>query len=353
MKIKVVIAEKDKAYTAKLINNLMGNYTEQLELYSFSELELVEQYLKNESPDVVLASEEFKEVQNAVGRKTVFAYLTSYKVEEIDGVVAVCKYQKVENIYKQILNLYSELGKNFVSHAEKTEGTQVVSFFGISGGAGASTMAAAYAIHQTMVGKKVLYLNLEKLASTSAFFSQQGTAAFDEVLFALKSKKMNLGLKIESTVLCDSTGVYFFAPCENCMDILELTEEDIQNLIEGICGMGQYDYLVIDSDFTMDNKMNLICDYSSHIVLISTGSVVNNMKMGKYIKSLHTIEERNKVSIQPKLCVLYNKFRNAVCNVMEIADVKNIGGVPMVESGTAAENAKYVAGLGFWETIEQ
>ncbi len=353
MKIKVVIAEKDEAYTSKLIHNLSGNYSGQLEIYTFSELELLEQFLKAESPDVVLAAEEFREARENVGRKTIFSFLIPYKAEEVDGVPAICKYQKVENIYKQILSLYSELGKNYVSRSGNAEGTKVISFFGISGGAGASTLAAGYAMHQSRSGSKVLYLNLEKLASTRTFFMQEGTAAFDEVLFALKSRKMSLELKIESTVITDASGVNFFAPCANCMDILELTEEDIENLIEGICRMGQYDYLVIDGDFSMDAKMNVICDYSNHIVLVSTGDEISNLKMQKYVTSLHSMEERSKVNIQGKICVIYNKFRNAVCKVVENMEVRNIGGIPRLESAAAIENAKYVAGLTFWKAMEQ
>lgn len=133
MKIKVVIAEKDEAYTSKLIHNLSGNYSEQLEIYTFTELGLLEQFLKSGSPDVVLVAEEFKEARENIGRKTMFAFLIPSKAEEVDGVPAICKYQKVGNIYKQILSLYSELGKNYVSRSGNAEGTKVISFFGISG----------------------------------------------------------------------------------------------------------------------------------------------------------------------------------------------------------------------------
>ncbi|MGN0342785.1 MAG: hypothetical protein ACI4DO_08325 [Roseburia sp.] len=353
MKIKVVIAEKDESYTSKLINNLVGRYAEQLEICSFTEEELLIQFLKEKNTDVVLVSTEFEGIAPDANSKMAFAYLTDYKTEEVDGVAAVCKYQKVENIYKSILSLYSELGKNYINYGGKTDGTKVISFLGVGGGVGTSTMAAAYAEYLAGTGKKTIYLNLEKLASTKAFFQAEGKTAFDEVLFALKSKKMNLGLKIESSIRCDNTGVFFFEACKNCMDILELKEDDIKCLIEGICGMSQYDYLIIDSDFALDSKMNQICNMADKIILVSNGTYVNNLKMELYIQSIHSIEERNKIAMQPKLQVVYNKFRNKESKVVEISDLKNVGGVPLLEKASPSEMARHIARMEFWKMVEE
>lgn len=353
MKIKLIIAGTDESYTSRLISNLTGRYAEQLEIYSFTDKELLMAFAKEEKADVILAEKEFSDVvMECKNERTAFAYFIDYKAEEADGMLAVCKYQKVEHIYKQILSLYSELGKNYGIFADKISGMKVVSFWGISGGAGASTMAAAFALHQAKKGKKALYLNLEKMASTEAFFSGNGASAFDDILFALKSKKMNLAMKIESVVRKDVKGVYFFEPCRNCVDILEIGREDIETLVKEIDSLSNYDYLVIDSDFTLDEKMNIIGKLSDQIVMVSTGNHINNLKMQQYLQSIEALEERSKDRLLPKMMVVYNMFRNRESKAIDMDKMKSIGGVPMFEHGTPVSVMKQIAEMDFWGSQE-
>lgn len=350
MKIKLVVGTKDKKYMEKLIGYLNGRYAEQLEIYSFTDLALLCGFLQKEGADIVLAGEEFKDAAE-IKCKAIFGFLTDYRVDDLEGKPAVCKYQKVESIYKQILSLYSELEKKFVSRKANAEGCVLVAFYGASGGVGASTMAVAYAKHQAQKGKKVLYLNLENMASTTAFFHQDGGAAFDDVLFALKSKKLNLALKIESTVRKDGSGVFYFEPCSNCVDMLDLRDEDLKNLLDNIIMDGHYDQVVIDSDFSLDEKMNIICEYADRIVLVGTGNQISNLKMEKFMQSIATLEERNKVKLLSKILIAYNKFRNRDGKVLQIGSLEVIGGAPLLENASPAEIAGHVSKMDYWEKV--
>lgn len=70
-------------------------------------------------------------------------------------------------------------------------------------------MAAACASYYAAKGEKTLYLNFEKFGSADAFFSAEGQFDMSDIIFALKSRKANLSMKMESCVKQDRRGVYF------------------------------------------------------------------------------------------------------------------------------------------------
>lgn len=350
MKIRIVIVDSDKKYLDRLVRTLQEKYMQQLDISSFSEEALALKCLRESGADMILAEVKFQSLLEFRSSQTAFAYLTEFAATTYEGAYAICKYQKAESIFKEILGIFSEVGKAMTSTLleERTKDTRVVPFYGIAGGSGASTMAVAFACHVARMGKRVLYLNLEKLPSTGVYFETQESGSFDDVIFALKSRKISLALKIESVVQRDENGIHYFSPGRNYVDILELSVEDIQNLIEGICSMRRYDYLVMDGDFSLDDKMHTVCKYASEIVLVSNGNSVCNKKMEAYIQSLHILEDRNDINLRGKFRIIYNKFRNHSGKILEIDGVKNAGGVPLIEEAEPRQLMEHVAGMDFW-----
>jgi hypothetical protein len=92
-------------------------------------------------------------------------------------------------------------------------------------------------------GNNVLYLNLEKFGSSDAFFSGEGQFTMSDIIFALKGRKANLAMKLQSCVKKATCGVDFFSTSQTALDMLELDTDDIIQLIEkcrdiSICNYG-------------------------------------------------------------------------------------------------------------------
>ena len=114
-------------------------------------------------------------------------------------------------------------------------------------------MAASCAVHYAKKGRKVLYLNLEQFGSSDLFFDAEGQFDMSDVIFALKSKKANLAIKLESCVKQDVSGVYFYSQTKNPLDMLELNMEEKTRLISEIKLSGVYDIIIVDADFGVDS----------------------------------------------------------------------------------------------------
>ncbi|MBQ2802318.1 MAG: hypothetical protein IJF07_00260, partial [Lachnospiraceae bacterium] len=115
MKIRVAIIEQDENYVRRLVNNWQINYADKLEIYSFSTFEIFQEFVRNNYVSVILASETIKIDVSKLPERASFAYLVSNKgVEEIDGQPAVCKFQTVDLLYKNVLSLFADKEKNLV-----------------------------------------------------------------------------------------------------------------------------------------------------------------------------------------------------------------------------------------------
>ena len=72
-------------------------------------------------------------------------------------------------------------------------------------------MAVSFARYFAKCGKKTLYFNTEELGDSSIYFMGEGQFSFDDLIYAVKSKKANMTLKFESTVNCSI--IWFTVAC--------------------------------------------------------------------------------------------------------------------------------------------
>ena len=68
-------------------------------------------------------------------------------------------------------------------------------------------------------GNNVLYLNLEKFGSSDVFFSGEGQFTMSDIIFALKGRKANLAMKLQSCVKKATCGGDFFSTSQTALDI--------------------------------------------------------------------------------------------------------------------------------------
>jgi cellulose biosynthesis protein BcsQ len=331
--------DQDRNFLDRLVQACTSKYSDKLEVHAFTDATLAETALKQQGIDVFLANQSYEVIKSAIPARCVFAYLSeTASVESVHSYKAVYKYQKIEVFYKNILELYSEnipegIGINFGGDSA----LKIVSFSSASGGVGVSTVAATYAKLCASWGMRVLYLNLERFASTSVFFSGAGTATFSDIIYALKSRRGNLMMKLESNVRRDASGVCFFAACPTALDMQEFAPADIDTLLMDIQLSGSYDLLVIDLDTIISAISVSILLKSTAAVFVSDGSETANLKLKQAVGSLEILERQKDTSILARTAVLYNKFSNRTSLKLENINTRTIGGFPRYEHATTTD----------------
>ncbi len=352
MKIRLAIVEKDANYLNRIVSVFSTKFTDKIEAYSFTDLKTAMDTIQNGKIDILLASDAFEIDINSLPRKCGFAYFVdSPDIDTINSRKTICKYQKADMIYKQLLSIYSESAGNTTELKLNENDCKIIAFSSPDGGTGNSTMAAACALHFAAQGMKTLYLNLELYGSADVFFSADGQFSMTDVIFALKSKKTNLALKLESCVKQDNRGVYFYSQSQLALDMLELTSEEITTLISELSSSGQYDYIILDCDFGLDKAKLEIYNKSHAVIFVGDGTETSNMKIYRAYNALLTKEQGLSTNVSDRVSIIYNKFSNKSCKALEDIDLRNLGGAPRYEHATSAQILSQLYVLDIFDTI--
>lgn len=352
MKIKLAILEKDQNYLNRIVSVFSTKYADKFEVHSFTSLDVTRSSLDEAKIDVLLADEVFEIDPTKLPKRCGFAYLVdSSSIDIFRNQRAIGKFQKVDLIYRCILSIYSE-------HTESTSGMKlsedmavILAFTPVSGGSGSSTMAAACALHFAARGKKTLYLNLEKLGSSDSFFRAQGQFDMSDIIFALKSKKANVSLKLESCVKQDSRGVFFFSQSKFALDMLELGPDDILHLLSELRRGGEYDLIVLDLDFSLDKKMMEIYRQANTLVWVGDGSEISNVKLSRAFTAVSALEQNADMSLTNRIVLIYNKFSNKTGKTLTDIGIKTIGGAPKYQHATTDQILGQLTSMDMFENL--
>ncbi|MCR5586702.1 MAG: AAA family ATPase [Lachnospiraceae bacterium] len=309
MKLRIVVVDKDEGYLKRITDVFQLKYFNEIEISTFTQQEKVDSFLENNDIDAVLFSEEYS-LKNYKGIK--FKLITEGEQKDEGGIKTLKKFQKVENIYRHILNAYAETKDNYKFQSVSAKsGTKVVTFCSSNGGVGKTTCALVYARMMGMIGKNVLYLNTEKLPSTPEYFTipsyDKVLNTMSQVFFSVKAGKGNIPMKIESSLNIDENGVYYFVPSENPLEIMEMKADDWKQLMIQLVSMKKFDLIVVDSDTDVNETFFEIADLSDVLVEVNDVENLNASKFASMVKGLKLVERRRKSDWLNRMVIVLNK----------------------------------------------
>lgn len=352
MKVKLALLDQDRGFLEKVSVNLQIKYGDKLELYTFTDAEAAVETVRKKRIDVLMATPyhdiSFADIPERCG----FAYLCEAgNVEEIRGRKAICKYQKIDSFYKQVLDIYSDCRDDIAYSSSSDENGRLVIFTSPCGGVGTSSMAAAYAMWLAENKQQALYLNLEAFGSSDVFFRDTERSNIGEVIYSSKGKKGNLPIKIKSCVKKDTGGVAFFSPPKVALDMLTLTSQEIRDLVGEIQRYGEYQTIVVDVDFRLDRYFLEMLYRASVVVWVSDGSESANEKIRRAYSSLRILEEEYDLCVSDDIRLIYNRFSNKVGSSVTEVPFKNIGGTHRFDRATTNQVLRELAKQSFFKNI--
>ena len=353
MKIKLALLSGDTNYLSRITAAFTSKYADKLEVCSFSDPGVAMAALAEQRSSVFISDDCFEIDESRLPRRCGLAYLVeSPDIESFNGKPAVCKYQKVEMIYKTILQVFSDTVSDSIGiRPDADSAVRFVTFVSAASGAGASVSAAACAKSFAQAGQRTLFLNFETLGVLDPFFSGPGHADFGDVIFAVLAKKTNLSLRLESCVRQDASGVFFFAPPKTALDMNAIKAEDIQRLITDLKFTGTYDNIVIDCSFSLCEKMLELFRQSTSIVFVLDGGVLSSAKFRRAYQAMDILDRQYDRALLPKLCVFYNRFANAEGQTLG-DDIRSIGWAPWYERASEQQVVAQLSGLGIFQTLQ-
>lgn len=286
-KIEIILADSDEIYLEHVARYFMGK-AEQCEVATFSSKQSLLRYLASQSSvDVLLIDqglicEELKEY--SISAKMM---LTTAD-EKQEGYECVRKYQKTEDLLKEVLLKYAKMTGKLEAVKGKRR-TKTVAFYSPVGGSGKTTLALHTAAACVAAGYQTFYLNLEKSDSTSSILGRT-PGNMSEVFLSLKAKGTDAGVRIlESRGEEPHTKFHYISAPDSISEYSEVTTEELDFLIKTLIDLNEYDVLILDfsSEFCQE-KVDLLenCDVIFAPVQANEFSI-QRMKTLYHEKTLH------------------------------------------------------------------
>lgn len=334
-KLRIIIGDRDEKYIKKLADFISLYYSDKIELYSFTEMGLLSDFIQKNKVNGVFVGKSFIDVKQEIPANMAFAYFTEgIETEKYDNVCALIKYQSADSLIKEMIALCSEQISDLYAGKSGDGKGKVYLFESPSGGVGTTTLACACAYFMCRQEKKVLYLNMENFGTVNTLFAADGRYDFGDVIYALKSPKGSLDLKLESIVKQDISGAFFIEPCKYASDMKSMSSAELSLLLETMIGDGLYDYIIVDRNSGLDEIDFTLRRFADDIILVSDGAALANHKLEKLYQAIEVYEKNEEVLLGSKLQILYNKYSSGISRKLELDCVETLGGFPRFEHMT-------------------
>lgn len=340
MRIKLVVATADKEYLHRFENTMQERYRGRLKLSLYTDFNAALEKAGEIKADILLADEDMFPEQVELPRRCIPAILVSEKgIDSINGRTAICKYQSVQALYSDIMEVYSIQAESsgIKASADISSQKTIVTFYPAAGGVGCSTVAAAFCVYLARQNRKVLYLNLEEFGSSDIFFHGVGKDDFSKVIYALEIDNSSTRLRIESAMRKDDSGVYYYSPTPSALDMQDMTEDRIDYLFEQLGSSTQIDTIVVDMDFRFGKVMQQMLMRSDTVVFVSDGSVQSNTKLGRISDALEMMSRNTEGLLDCRTLLMYNRFSSMNGRKLENSIFAEVGGIGRIENGSPEE----------------
>lgn len=334
-KISLIIADNDNDYITKLEKFLIINYPHRFDIFSFSSYEKLSDYLDNsDKKDILLIN--YKMYRTELSKENIgnIIFLTECRTEHIeDGYFDIVKYQHAEKLVTEMVRIYtSDCMRDCLLTGSSS--AKLLCICSPSGGTGKTSIAAGLSILCAGRGLKTFYLNLEKVPSTSLFFSSENEQSnFSNVIYYLKGKSGNLGLQLEGVKACDlRSGVNFFLPPDNILEMEELTVQDINCLLSYFKNSAPYDIVIVDLSSGLDKCTAAVMEAVDKTLLVTVPGENTEIRVNALKAGLDILERKYGMGLENKITTVLNK-----CAKMR----EDISTPALIGSGFIAEIGDY------------
>lgn len=263
-KIRLAFYDKNE-YMKNFVQYLYRQKYHALETRLFTSFEKLTGQAKKGEIDVLLAGEEAKEDIRLLRDLVPQIILLSEGnvVREESDFCKIFKYQSVPDIMREVLAVVAD--NDLITYTDKRtmhKPAEMIAVYAPFGGAGVSQYA--FSMAKDLSDKfRTLYVNLEPFYGFLEILTdKKGKPVNDfrgmsEVIFYIRQKKEKLALKLESIVVKEQK-LDCLLTVEDYRDLLYMTKDDIDKLIQVLIMETDYEKIIFDIGFIADAMIFLL-----------------------------------------------------------------------------------------------
>lgn len=280
----LAVCDPEEAYAGRLMEYLNGKQISPFYVRSFTSREALEDFAQQEEIEVLLisadmAGEEMRSPQ--MGMRILLS--TGQVPVGLEGEPVVYKYQSAEKMIREILNYYAEAGQPFLQAAIWRGEARIYGVYSPIRRLGKTTFALAFGM-ACAKRRRTLYLNLEAYSGFEEMRPSLQEWNLGDLLYFLKKGKQGFLYKLKS-VIQSLEYLDYISPVLCLEDLLTVTEEEWEVLLERLVTDAGYECLVIDFSDCVQGLFGLLgkcgCVY---MPVLEDG--ISKAKLGQFEKIL-------------------------------------------------------------------
>lgn len=282
-KKKMILADPDERYLRELSHYFM-EHVPQLELVTFTKREKLYKYLdQGNTADILLADEMLAETRLKELASGMTRIAMSVGMSLADGFEVVKKYQRMDSLADAVLMKYAE-NSGSLETVRGDSDTRIAAFYSPAGGTGKTTLALALVAAGARAGLRTFYLNLEEIDSVKDILGNT-PGSLSDVFLALKTKGMNVGIKLKASVAAEPVaGFHFLSGVESISEYDEINGKDVGRLLEAVREIADYDLVVVDQTSAFTERTREVLRQADQILVPMVQSEGNASKLLRFLE---------------------------------------------------------------------
>lgn len=296
MIIRIAVADTNNEYVSRLTGVLEEH--NDLRISGYSDVECLANAIDAGRFDVLLLDPSMYDPSLRLDRlNAVIVLMSDTPIPNgCERFETVRKFQKIGKIYSRILGICSEKLK-FGAKAGTGMPASVLSFYSPIGGSGKTSAALIAAAKLALCGHPTFYLNLESFPSDGFYFEfgeQEGCSALLERIVsgqpeATISVFMRSCLSSKSDDL--SENFYYMKHFDSPNDYDAVEPEELVTLIDLLRRAGGFEYIVIDTESSLNEKIKTVFAQSDRIVITEKQDLISRKKLETFYSQSYIIDE--------------------------------------------------------------
>lgn len=138
---------------------------------------------------------------------------------------------------------------------------------------------------------KVLYFNFENYSGFGQMLKREFAMDMMDLMYYFRCDREKLALRLPA-VMQNMNGLDYIPPMQSYAGRREVTGEEWLELCRCIAGIGQYEYIILDLDDSMDGLFDLLrCCYKIYTITKEDGFAVAKINQYEQILQFHEMEE--------------------------------------------------------------
>ena len=325
MNIKIAILDSDINYLERL-SGVFQQYDE-LSVSVFTKKDTLEQAMEQNTFQIILFHPDISESQMVFGAGVMPICLCDDETKNrklYPHAAVIQKYQRISNIYKEILKCYAEYADDNGMDFFQEGSAKAIAVYSPIGGSGKTTIALAVARKLHRMNKRVLFLSTEQFNSSSLHFpvQEEGITRLIEVL----GGNSNFQLTLKGILKENESGLFYIEGFSRLVDYEDVSCEEIETVINKIRQCDVCEFMIIDAGSSLDKITKTVLETADKIVLVQRNSEHADIKM-KFFDTQVWVKEQKERMYVVKNFAEQNKKGYELPQLQAVGVVHNYGNI--------------------------